>query len=411
MGIRIPISSVATRLAAAASVLSLGACIVGGKLAEETRASDGGPPQGPARASFPVAVAPGSVAPPTSGGGVSLVGGGEVDDASATVSDPGTGPGGDSATPVSYGPSGTVVTLATTKSVAYQIAVDATSVYWADPGTNYGSDDGAVAKVALDGSALTTLVANQNYPGGIAVDATGVYWTGAGGLLKVPLGGGTPVVLSPDFTNDNITVGPAGVYGTNGDDAPVSTLLGGGTTTVLGAGTGQNTYGLAVDAKNLYWTNFDSPGLVAQVSLKGGPTTMLATGYVAEGIAVDATSVYWVNCGSPGGGQGPGSLMKVAIGGGTPETLASLEWPAGGLAIDGTNAYVTIGQYQSYGAIVRVPLTGGPVTVLASGQNQPQAIAVDATSVYWSATANDPGGYDAANTPILGGVIRKLTPK
>ena len=138
---------------------------------------------------------------------------------------------------------------------------------------------------------------------------------------------------------------------------------------------------------------------------------MLATGYVAEGIAVDATSVYWVNCGSPGGGQGPGSLMKVAIGGGTPETLASLEWPAGGLAIDGTNAYVTIGQYQSYGAIVRVPLTGGPVTVLASGQNQPQAIAVDATSVYWSATANDPGGYDAANTPILGGVIRKLTPK
>ena len=92
-GFEFPISSVATRLAAAASVLSLGACIVGGKLAEETRASDGGPPQGPARASFPVAVPP-APSPPTSGRGVYLVGGGEVDDASATVSDPG-GPGGD----------------------------------------------------------------------------------------------------------------------------------------------------------------------------------------------------------------------------------------------------------------------------------------------------------------------------
>ena len=305
MGVRISISSVATTLGEAVLVLSLGGCIVGGKLVDDRRAPDGGAAGSPPRSSTLPAVTP--AAPPISV--VGATGGDENDgDASVPIN------AGSSASPVSCAPRGTLVTLAASKSVAYQIAVDTTSVYWVDPGTNGGSGDGALMKVNNDGNGLTTLAPDLNWGGGIAVDATSVYWTSSGGLYKVPVGGGTPVLLSPDFTNDNITVGPAGVYGTSGDDAPVSTLLSGGMTTVLGAGTGQNTYGVAVDARNLYWTNFDDPGLVAQVSLKGGPTTMLATGHVAEGIAVDATSVYWVDA----GGQGPGALMKVPIGGGTP---------------------------------------------------------------------------------------------
>jgi hypothetical protein len=406
MGFRVPISSFATTLATAASVMSLGACIVGGKLAEETKASDGGSVGASPRSSTLPGATP--AAPPI--GVVGATGSDDEGDVDASVAIHTTAAtdAGTIAVPVSCAPSGTLVTLATSKSVAYQIAVDATSVYWVDPGTNGGSGDGALMKVTHDGSGLTTLVPNLNWGGGIAVDATSVYWTSSGGLYKVPLGGGTPVLLSPDFTNDNITVGPAGVYGTNGDDAPVSTLLGGGTTTVLGQGTGQNTYGVAVDAKNLYWTNFDDPGLVAQVSLAGGPTTSLATGHVAEGIAVDASSVYWVDA----GGIGPGALMKVPIGGGTPKTLASgLNGPTS-LAIDATYAYITTGATSnSLGAIVRVPLTGGAVTVLACAQNQPWSIAVDATGVYWSAIEDDPGDEDDANVPRLGGVIRRLTPE
>jgi hypothetical protein len=404
MGVRSRISSLATRMGATASLLSLGPCIAGGKLAEETRApaADAGMLRSPPSVA-PPPVAPPPVTPPPS---VGATGGDDVDASLAVETNSGDAASGIS--PVSCAPTGTLVTLAETKSVAYQIAVDTTSVYWLDPGTNGGSGDGALMKVAHDGSGLTTLVPNLNWGGGVVVDATSVYWTSSGGLYKVPLDGGTPVLLSPDFTNDNITVGPEGVYGTNGDDAPVSTLLSGGTTTVLGQGTGQNTYGVAVDANNLYWTNFDDPGLVAQVPLKGGPTTMLATGHVAEGIAVDATSVYWVDA----GGQGPGALMKVRIGGGAPETLASGLSDPTALAIDATYAYIAAGATaNSLGAILRVPLTGGPVTVLAGCQNQPWSVAVDATSVYWSSIADDPGDYDAANVPRLGGVIRKLTPK
>jgi hypothetical protein len=400
MRVRIPISSLATALATAVSVVSLGACIVGGKVAEETRASDGGPVGSLLRGSTQPGVSP--AAPPNAVVGPT---GDDALDSSVAID---TEPATDAAAGTPHAPTGTLVTLAASKSVAYQIAVDATHVYWVDPGTNGGSGDGAVMKVALDGSALTTLVADQNWGGPIAVDATSVYWVASGGLQKIPLGGGTPVVLSTDFTNDNITVGPAGVYGTNGDDAPVSTLLSGGTTTVLGQGTGQNTYGIAVDANNLYWTVFGGPQLVAQVPLTGGPTTVLAMGNIAEGIAVDATSVYWVGA----GGQGPGDLMKVPIGGGTPVTLAAGLNDATALAIDATNAYIATGATSnSLGAIVRVPLTGGEVTVLAESQNQPWSVAVDATSVYWSAIEDDPGGYDAANVPRLGGVIRKLTPK
>ena len=274
------------------------------------------------------------------------------------------------------------------------LAVDATSVYWA------ASGDGTIMKVPLDGGVLTTLASGQTSAGGIAVDATSVYWTSAG-LMKLPLAGGTPALLSAEFINDTITVGPAGVYGTNGSDGPVSVPLGGGATRTLAAGSGNsNTYGIAVDATSLYWTDFNSPGTVSKVALDGGQSTMLATGNTAEGIAVDATNVYWVNAGS----VGTGSLMKVPVNGGNAQTLASgLDDPTG-LAIDATSAYVTLGfsSLGSQGAIIKVPLAGGAVTTLASGQNQPSGIAVDATSVYWTTVANE---------ATAGGTIMKVTPK
>jgi sugar lactone lactonase YvrE len=69
-----------------------------------------------------------------------------------------------------------------------EIAVDATSVYWANITV------GTIKKVPLAGGGAITLVSGQG-PQGLAVDATGVYWTNNPGdgssssVMKVALGG------------------------------------------------------------------------------------------------------------------------------------------------------------------------------------------------------------------------------
>jgi hypothetical protein len=282
----------------------------------------------------------------------------------------------------------------------FTIALDATSIYWA----NYSYDGtytGTVMKVSVAGGSPVTLATGLIGASGIAVDGSAVYFGGltkdstGSSLFKVGLNGGSVKTLASGFMDDPFAIGPSGVYGT-GDGGGGLTIVrvpldGGATVPVVPSSSLVQTassYGIAVDATSVFWTFFGSPTTVRKAPLGGGmPVTLATVEGPGEGIAVDAAYVYF----------GTGSaVMKVPLGGGTPTTLASSSGQ--GLAIDDSYVYFT--DWSS--TVKKVSKNGGTVVTLATGQLRPWPIEVDGTSVYWG----NCGADGQAN-----GSVMKLTPK
>ncbi len=161
-------------------------------------------------------------------------------------------------------------------------------------------------------------------------------------------------------------------------------------------------YAIAVDAKNVYWSEY--PGGVMKVPISGGTPTTLATnqGPYPE-IAIDGTNIYWTN-------QEPGSVMKMPISGGTPTVLFSGAFPWD-VAVDATSVYWTNRAVTgTAGSVMKVPIDGGTPTTLASGPGDPGPIAVDANSVYWTEYGSDLAsqGSNVMKVPIVGGTVVTL---
>jgi hypothetical protein len=266
-------------------------------------------------------------------------------------------------------------------SEATGLAVDAENVY-------FSAYDRTVKKVPTSGGAVTTLVSGLKAPWGIAVDATTLYYADAnifgGGfqatLGSVPIAGGPNTVLVTSLEGGRfVALADGNIYWDSGnyvnstDHAEIEFVSkSGGTATALIPGTAAIN-GIVAAGDTLFYV--DDFGVWA-ISLAGGSPRSVATGG-GYSLALDETYAYYLST---------GSILRVPLAGGPVVTLASgLNTPQA-IAVDSTDVYVAVeyGINESY--IAKVSKSGGPVVTLVGGQQDTTAIAVDEASVYWLCT-------------------------
>jgi len=175
--------------------------------------------------------------------------------------------------------------------------VDGASTDAGGPADGGGAEDGSAA--SADGASpvgAPVEIAAAKWPYDVAVDATNVYWIDQmqpnSGVLKAPIAGGPAVQLAVTDPIEpmGIALGGDNVYFANGEGTVFEVSKTGGPTQVVLSNLGQFPAGLATDATTLYVA---ASTKVVSIPLGGGAARTLATGIAgAGGIALDDTSVY-----------------------------------------------------------------------------------------------------------------------
>jgi hypothetical protein len=211
-----------------------------------------------------------------------------------------------------------VTYLAGTDTQAVSLAVDGTTVYWADSAAQAIYRCAAGAACAWPAHVADTSSLNYTQLAGIAVDGGTVYVGGVSvtvGILAAPAAGGAATLLcensmlgAPKAITDIVVSGTT-VYFADGETGiyTCSTTSPGATTLGTFIQDAQGPTGLATDGTNLYWTDVGAtPGTSAIVRCPLGTScaspTPLAQGRnigawgasaAPLGIALSDTAVYW----------------------------------------------------------------------------------------------------------------------
>jgi hypothetical protein len=290
---------------------------------------------------------------------------------------------------LSYNPDLTIAVteLAETTTLTNCLAQDANSLYWTEASSTVIPDAGSLGrlmKVSKTGGMPTMLVDAVDSPGCAVADSDNVYVTRGSDILKVPLAGGsaTPIaqnqhvlpMSTPRLAAKGGTVyWITDVYGAvdafSGKNALVRVSSGGGTVEALFTDINGSPGGLAVDASNVYYSDFDAMWVRP---LAGGAGNMIGVSTLHNNrFAIDDTNLVLDEV--TGIGQGDVALFKLD---GSGRLLLSMSM-ASALAIDSTGVYA-----NSNGKLTRFSLDGKTTSVLDDGG--PRAIALDAQSIYFT---------------------------
>lgn len=225
------------------------------------------------------------------------------------------------------------------------------AVYWTNQAPmSCPSPGGSIGRANLDGSLVDqTFITGADAPNGVAVNGTDIYWANTGPCLD------SIARASLDGTG----VDQSFIAGPDGPSGP---------------------FGIALDARYLYWANgfgYDSIG-TADLDGSNVDESFIASGSRPCAVAVDADHVYWA---SSGGAIGRANYDGTGI---DPGFLQGANAPCG-LAVDSTHIYWTNTGGTTIG---RANLDGSQSDQsFVTGAGAPCGIAVDGDHVYWGNSA------------------------
>jgi hypothetical protein len=261
---------------------------------------------------------------------------------------------------------------------------------------------GAKAGLASSGStnrrpAVEVLASAGGLPIALALDAQAVYWTthgadrNSGAIMKVPIGGGTPVTLAVGPGPAGIALDEEQVYWADTEEGIIRRVAkAGGASTVLALHQNRPT-ALACYGGTLFWTNDapaagsgDAQGSIVSLRLPAAEPRTIASGQPEpSSLSVDSTGVYWTVRGTPRRRYLDGALLRVAFDRSEPQTLASYQRDPSGVALGETVAFWIDAGDIDHNVVMRAAKRGAGATVLAANQYGTSSLAADDASVYW----------------------------